>query len=73
VRSTGAPSTETVRAPTRAQAFRKVVYTFTVYALSASPTLPDSRTQVTGAVLAAAIAPVTIGSASLSVSYTRQK
>jgi hypothetical protein len=50
-----------------------VVYTFTVYALSASPTLPDSRTQVTGAVLAAAIAPVTIGSASLSVSYTRQK
>lgn len=46
------------------------VYTFTVYALSAMPSLPASG-NVTGPVLASAIAPVTLGSASLSVSYAR--
>jgi phosphatidylethanolamine-binding protein (PEBP) family uncharacterized protein len=48
-------------------------YTFTVYALSASPSLPAAPTQVTGAVLTSAIAPVTIGSASLSLTYTRPR
>jgi phosphatidylethanolamine-binding protein (PEBP) family uncharacterized protein len=47
------------------------VYTFTVYALSASPELPGPADQVTGDVLTRAIAPITLGSASLSLSYTR--
>jgi phosphatidylethanolamine-binding protein (PEBP) family uncharacterized protein len=46
------------------------IYTFTVYALSASPVLPAAD-QVTGAVLTQAIASITLGSASLSLSYTR--
>jgi phosphatidylethanolamine-binding protein (PEBP) family uncharacterized protein len=48
-------------------------YTFTVYALSASPVLPASPFQVTGAVLMSAIAPVTLGSASLSLTYSRPR
>ena len=43
-------------------------YTFTVYALSASPTF--STSPVTGEVLANAIGPVTLGSRQLSVTYT---
>ena len=46
-------------------------YTFTVYALSAAPTLPTSASQVTGAVLTTAISSITLGSASLTLSYTR--
>jgi phosphatidylethanolamine-binding protein (PEBP) family uncharacterized protein len=46
-------------------------YTFTVYALSASPSLPSPANQVTGAVLTAAISAVTLGSASMRLSYTR--
>ncbi|MFN7983282.1 MAG: YbhB/YbcL family Raf kinase inhibitor-like protein [Vicinamibacterales bacterium] len=46
------------------------IYTFTVYALSAAPQVGSAR--VTGAVLAAALPSVTLGSASLSVSYTRR-
>ncbi|NJD32322.1 MAG: YHYH protein [Gammaproteobacteria bacterium] len=46
-------------------------YTYTLYALSGAPTLPASPSQVTGKVLADAIAPLTIGSASLGVNYTR--
>jgi phosphatidylethanolamine-binding protein (PEBP) family uncharacterized protein len=46
-------------------------YTFTLYALSASPSLTVPANQVTGAVLTSAIAPVTLGSAALSLSYTR--
>jgi phosphatidylethanolamine-binding protein (PEBP) family uncharacterized protein len=45
------------------------VYTFTVYALSATPSI--SANPVTGALLTAAIAPLTLASASLNVSYTR--
>lgn len=46
------------------------VYTVTIYALSAAPTfLPGS--QVTGELVASAIAPFTLESASLSVSYSR--
>jgi len=47
------------------------VYTFTLYALSAPPALPVSAGQVTGAALTTAIAPITLGSASLKLSYTR--
>ena len=47
------------------------VYTFTVYALSAAPELPASPRDVTGPVLTAAIAEITLGEAPLSVSYTR--
>jgi phosphatidylethanolamine-binding protein (PEBP) family uncharacterized protein len=46
-------------------------YTFTLYALSATPSLPASASQVTGSVLTAAIANITLGSASLKLSYTR--
>jgi phosphatidylethanolamine-binding protein (PEBP) family uncharacterized protein len=47
------------------------LYTFTLYALSASPSLPVSASQVSGAVLTGAIANITLASASLKLSYTR--
>lgn len=47
------------------------VYMFTVYALSAPPQLPAGR--IDGAVLTSAVAPVTLASASLGVSYTRPR
>jgi len=47
------------------------LYTFTLYALSASPSLPVPANQVTGAVLSSAIATITLGSASLRLNYTR--
>ncbi len=46
-------------------------YTFTVYALSAKPSLPASAKMVTGPVLTAAMQGITLASSSLSVSYTR--
>jgi len=46
------------------------LYTFTLYALSESPQLPAAN-QVTGDVLTSAISSITIGSASLNLSYTR--
>ena len=46
-------------------------YTFTLYALSGSPRLPPDPRDVTGAVLASAVDGVTLGRASMSVSYTR--
>jgi len=48
------------------------LYTFTVYALSASPSLPDSRSKVTGAVLTKAISSITLDSAIINMSYTRR-
>jgi len=47
------------------------LYTITVYALSASPSLPASAEQVTGEVLTSAISFVTIGAAALNLSYAR--
>ncbi|MBZ4194010.1 MAG: hypothetical protein LAE24_06855 [Candidatus Contendobacter sp.] len=44
------------------------IYTFTLYALSTKPTF--STSPVSGAVLADAIGPVTIGSRQMSVTYT---
>lgn len=46
-------------------------YTFTLYALSAAPTLPPTPREVTGAVLTAAIADKTLARSALTVSYTR--
>ncbi|MDD5224739.1 MAG: YbhB/YbcL family Raf kinase inhibitor-like protein [bacterium] len=46
-------------------------YTFTLYALSGVPTFSVPNSQVTGAILASAIAPLTISSRQLSVGYTR--
>lgn len=46
-------------------------YTFTLYALSAAPSLPADPHDVTGDVLTAAIADDTLAQASATVSYTR--
>jgi phosphatidylethanolamine-binding protein (PEBP) family uncharacterized protein len=47
------------------------LYTFTIYALSGAPALAVPSSQVTGAVLANAIAPLTLASASLDLGYSR--
>jgi len=47
------------------------VYTFTLYALSAPPALPASGRPGDRAALTTAIASITLGSASLKLSYTR--
>jgi phosphatidylethanolamine-binding protein (PEBP) family uncharacterized protein len=47
------------------------LYTYTLYALSGTPSLPASPSQVTGNVLTDAIAPLTLGSATLNLSYAR--
>lgn len=49
------------------------LYTFTVYALSAAPTLTVPPRQVTGAILSAAIAPLTLAQGSITLGYTRPK
>ena len=46
-------------------------YTFTLYALSGSPSLPADPSLVTGDVLTQAIASMTLGSASFTLGYTR--
>jgi phosphatidylethanolamine-binding protein (PEBP) family uncharacterized protein len=46
-------------------------YTFTLYALSASPQLPSAPDQVTGAGVTQAISNIILGSAALNLSYTR--
>ena len=46
------------------------LYTFTMYALSASPSLPAAN-QVTGEVIIGAMASITLGKATLNLSYTR--
>lgn len=46
-------------------------YTFTVYALSGSPVLPAGSSPISGAALAQAIAPLTLATATLNLSYTR--
>ena len=47
------------------------VYTYTLYALSASPTLPGTAEQITGPVLTDAISSITLGKASFNMSYSR--
>ena len=46
-------------------------YTFTLYALSASPSLSVAAKAVTGDALSSAIASITIGSSALNLGYTR--
>jgi phosphatidylethanolamine-binding protein (PEBP) family uncharacterized protein len=46
-------------------------YTFTLYALSGTPTFSVPKSQVTGAVLTSAISPLIIGSRQVNVTYTR--
>ena len=58
-------------APPQSQGPGVKVYKFTVYALSAAPVFSVPDNQVTGAVLTQAIASITLGSASLSLSYAR--
>ena len=48
------------------------IYTFTLYALSAPPRFAGGGA-VTGATVTSAIAPVTLGSAVLNLSYTRPR
>ena len=52
------------------QGLGEKAYTFTVYALSTAPALTGSAA-VSGATLAAAIAPITVGTASLTLTYNR--
>ena len=47
------------------------IYTYTLYALSASPSLPATADQVTGPVLTNAISSITLGKASYNLSYSR--
>ena len=47
------------------------LYTFTLYALSASPTFTVPASQVTGEMVASAISAITLGSAAINLSYTR--
>jgi phosphatidylethanolamine-binding protein (PEBP) family uncharacterized protein len=46
-------------------------YTFTLYALSASPSLSVAANTVAGAALATAISSITLGSSTLNLTYTR--
>jgi phosphatidylethanolamine-binding protein (PEBP) family uncharacterized protein len=46
-------------------------YTFTLYALSGAPTFSVPESQVTGPILTNAIAPLTLASRQMNVSYTR--
>ena len=55
--------------PPCSQGLGTKTYTFTVYALSASPTLASGA--VSGAALATAISSITLGKASLDLSYNR--
>ena len=56
--------------PPCSQGLGEKSYTFTLYALSTAPVLP-AGTAVSGGALAAAMASVTLGTASLSLSYNR--
>ena len=58
-------------APPCSQGVGAFTYSFTVYALSAAPSLSTTASQNTGPVVAAAIRTLTLGSASLNISYTR--
>lgn len=48
-------------------------YTYTLYALSGTPSLSVPESQVSGSILTQAIAPLILGSASLNVYYTRNQ
>jgi phosphatidylethanolamine-binding protein (PEBP) family uncharacterized protein len=47
------------------------LYTFTLYALSTSPVRPSAANQATGKVLTDAVSSITLGTATLTLGYTR--
>ncbi len=57
--------------PPCSQGLGSKVYTYTVYALSAAPTVVATTGAVQGPALATALAPVTLGKATLNVTYNR--
>jgi len=68
---TGSHGTVMIYDPPCPQGAGAKIYTITVYALSASPSLPGAADQVTGPVLTNAISSITLGKASLNLSYAR--
>ncbi len=67
----GSDGPGTVYDPPCSQGPGAKVYTYTVYALSSSPIFTVPATQVTGQTLKNAIAGITLGSASLNLTYSR--
>jgi phosphatidylethanolamine-binding protein (PEBP) family uncharacterized protein len=68
---TGSHGTVMMYDPPCSQGPGAKVYTFTLYALSASPVLPASPGEVTGPVLTNAISSITLGRASLDLNHAR--
>lgn len=68
---TGSHGTVMMYDPPCPQGSGTKTYTLTLYALSASPTLPGTAELVTGPVLTSAISSITIGKASFDLNYGR--
>lgn len=68
---TGSHGTVMMYDPPCSQGPGAKMYTFTLYALSASPDLPASPEEVTGPVLTNAISSITLGKASLNLNHAR--
>jgi phosphatidylethanolamine-binding protein (PEBP) family uncharacterized protein len=68
---TGSHGTVMIYDPPCPQGAGAKIYTITVYALSASPSLPGAADNVTGPVLTNAISSITLGKASMNLSYAR--
>jgi phosphatidylethanolamine-binding protein (PEBP) family uncharacterized protein len=68
---TGSRGTAMAYDPPCSQGPGAKLYTFTIYALSASPTLPASSSQVTGEVLTSVISSLKLGTATLNLNYSR--
>jgi phosphatidylethanolamine-binding protein (PEBP) family uncharacterized protein len=71
ITGTGSHGTVMMYDPPCPQGAGAKIYTITVYALSASPSLPGAADQVTGPVLTDAISSITLGKASMNLSYAR--
>jgi phosphatidylethanolamine-binding protein (PEBP) family uncharacterized protein len=71
VLGTGSHGTVIMYDPPCSQGPGAKIYTFTLYALSASPELPANPGEVTGPVLTSAISNITLGRASLNLSHAR--
>lgn len=67
----GSDGPGTVYDPPCSQGPGSKLYTYTLYALSASPSFSVPAGQVTGQMVADAVSSITLGSASLNLSYTR--
>jgi phosphatidylethanolamine-binding protein (PEBP) family uncharacterized protein len=71
ITGTGSHGTVMMYDPPCPQGAGAKIYTITVYALSASPSLPGAADQVTGPVLTNVISSITLGKASINLSYAR--